>query len=49
MHYFAKENSSEYLYEFNYGDFRIVKKSAVKMREILTWFVLMNFLNLLLF
>ena len=37
MHYFAKENSSEYLYEFNYGDFRIVKKECCEDERNTYW------------
>ena len=49
IHYFIKENSSVYLHEFNFDDLRFVKEECCPDERVLIGFVLMNFLNLLLF
>ena len=39
----------EYLHEFNYDDFRLVKEERNTFLVLFSWFVLVKFLNLLLF
>ena len=46
LHYFIKENSNEYLHEFNYEDFRLVKKGFCVDERNTYWFCPNEFFEL---
>ena len=49
IHYFVKENSSEYLHKSSYDDFCLVNEDCCTDERNTIGLVLMNFLNLFLF